>query len=301
MPIAFLHSPHTGNVLNPPGQSVLFINGVNTNAAETEKHAAFVSRALGGREVRFVHNKATLETCRRDHEQTMRTADFLVQHLLQEFNRHLTSGLPLNQIHVAIYAHSHGAVVTNLALQNPALAPYRSRIEVYSFGGATAISHSGIGRALNVVRTTDMTAELANSVFRQGVHNPHQMLKRVYEVMQERDVSQDEAIIVVAKQEAIDAYPHSQPGAQRLYNRRVQEYRSVARQYGYLFFPGNSYHHTHHPMGPNFFDRLAATAGSAFHHSVTEHTFQRAYGGAVTQVAGRMLELWSQDAMRVVV
>ncbi|MCE5319031.1 MAG: hypothetical protein LLG04_16925 [Parachlamydia sp.] len=154
------------------GYSFLFCNGIENTAEQAEQSAQLISEALGGRIVTLLHNSTTLSQFAQAHHDQESTRQHDVAQKITGFIRgqiqgHLDKKISKDQIKIYLFVHSHGAVLTELAL-NILGEDEKSRVVVFSYGGAKRLEKKVAGAVNNYLNKNDKVAPLGWNLTMSG-------------------------------------------------------------------------------------------------------------------------------------
>ncbi|MCP5492167.1 MAG: hypothetical protein H7A40_03895 [Chlamydiales bacterium] len=173
----------------PPGMSIIFINGLLNGVLDSAVTAADISTQLNEYRISSEHNPGIGEFA-------PKTAMRLVKKILVESKRceeSLSQKLSSNEcaqlvdkICIVIIAHSHGAVILDLAMKDKGLDSIRKSIRVVTAGGAALIPfpYHGYKSAENLINQYDVIPILAHNSFAEleklsSIENGHSTLKAI--------------------------------------------------------------------------------------------------------------------------
>ena len=173
-----------------PGKKVLFCNGIMNDQIAALESAKMLSSALGGRKVFVYHNSTGLRHYldAKNGELERQTTDVarsLAKHIhaFVLANQEENVGDPDNC--VALFVHSHGAVVAKKALEYLAelSKTAKDHVRVYAFGGATLIPNQLANEVHNYIFHEDIISDLGHAFEkdRATLYQTKKIAKRVKE------------------------------------------------------------------------------------------------------------------------
>ncbi|MDX8430250.1 MAG: hypothetical protein SNF33_00335 (plasmid) [Candidatus Algichlamydia australiensis] len=139
----------------PSANPIVFCNGIMNKPDEANASAESISNIFGGKRVIVKHNPTDFPSyldfrVREDEEARLsRELAILINQLVEDKD------------HLVLFAHSHGVVISDRALQQLS-RPVRRKIRVYTFGGASVIPKRLAGVAKNFVFKDDLIARVGN-------------------------------------------------------------------------------------------------------------------------------------------
>lgn len=156
--------PSVGS-LKIPGKTILFCNGIMNDEKAAEESAGLISEVFGGRQVFYYHNPTGLKDYFSFGPENIHEQVSLAAGLAREINSFINTDLEKGKLEpqrvcVALFVHSHGAVIAKSALE--VLSKFKSYIRVYAFGGAALIPNSLAQKVQNYMFDEDIIAEMGN-------------------------------------------------------------------------------------------------------------------------------------------
>ncbi len=144
---------------------MFFCNGIMNDAETAKKSARKISDIFEGREVGIFDNPTgtlgavkSRRSAKREQRKNVRLfADQIHNFILAQ----QTAGIKEDEIHVLLFAHSHGTVVTKAAL-NKLDKTDREKIDVYAFGGPKIIPRRLANVVQNYAFHEDKVADFGN-------------------------------------------------------------------------------------------------------------------------------------------
>lgn len=198
--------PYVGKPLDPPGTTLMFCNGIMNDLDNAKASASVISQAFGGRQVFVYHNPTTCsDYFETTEEKIMRQMD-LSTSLADKIHDFILSdrktGIKDHEICIILFAHSHGAIVTNRALAGISGLDqtHQNKIKVYAFGGAIMIPKSLASKVYNFVFNEDVIS-LAASVRPENMVSYH--VQRIFTIMKEKGVNRETAITLYAYEDLL--------------------------------------------------------------------------------------------------
>lgn len=170
-----------GSLPNTKGSSLIFCNGAETSRDTAEKSAVLVSQALHNQVVTCFYNPTRLKSDPLFEDpntlSVQELSKLLSEFLNEEIRLHLLSGCTRMAIRIALFLHSHSALIALHALDR-LNAEDRDTIEVYTFGAVTMIPNNRAKYVVNYVHEHDLIAEGSSLVEK----NPSLFhIKQIYE------------------------------------------------------------------------------------------------------------------------
>jgi hypothetical protein len=158
------------NMANRPGEAIIFVNGIYNSRGEAEEGARKISSTINNSRVGLFYNP-TANTKGTGNvavgaESNRSLSGALSALILQEIsiceqNAQSQTSQRVESIRILILAHSHGAILTRLALENPSIGPSNGKLEVAAFGGATLIPFGLAKKVQNFMNEKDFIPLLA--------------------------------------------------------------------------------------------------------------------------------------------
>lgn len=182
----------------PDSKSVILsCNGIQNSLEDAKKMGRSISEKFGGRQVYVFHNPTTLSQYW-DPKQRRIQEGKLAHALALNICR-----LQVEKKSLQIFAHSHGAVLVEKALDKIGKtkglgSKVADKVEVYAFGGATIIPNRLAKKVQNYVFEEDGIAELGNRTSLEV--RPKEEIEAISEIkelnklMRTEGLSRDEAI-----------------------------------------------------------------------------------------------------------
>lgn len=148
-------------------EAIIYVNGINNTRIEAENSALMISGAAQNtRIVVFYNPTLCLHSSFFVAGMESTLANRLVEVIQNERNAYLQYAreqvtIQSEAIHILILAHSHGAVLVELALRKPEIAHLLPNIEVAAFGGAKLLYNGLASKVNNFINEMDFVPLLA--------------------------------------------------------------------------------------------------------------------------------------------
>ena len=201
--------PAVGTQVNPPGIKIFSCNGVRTSKQKAIVHACMISYAFGGREVTVFHNPTSswdlISPSNSEAERQRNLAADLAVHIHNFITDQQEAGIDYNDIRILVFAHSHGAVVTESSLTTLEETD-REKVDVYTFGGATMIANNLANRVFNYVHKDDRIANIGNFF-----SNDNLMLITAKRILYKANENGENLLGAIYEQAKIDTFWKLQP------------------------------------------------------------------------------------------
>lgn len=158
------------NMGNRPGEAIVFVNGICNSRNEAEESAQIISSTINNSRVVLFYNptmntKGIYDISVGEESNRALSGELvtLIQQEIAQCDRAVQNQTAqrVERVRVLILAHSHGAILTRLALENSSLRQSNDNLEVAAFGGATLIPVSLARKVRNFINEKDFIPLLA--------------------------------------------------------------------------------------------------------------------------------------------
>ena len=161
-----------------PGMSIFFCNGINNGNEDACATATAISRKFNNKEVFAFFTKTNffdnvLFRSEKFKERSHIFAAFLAIHMTKCTEEH-----DVNH-RIILIAHSYGAVIANIALEQLKGSNVNRQIHVYTFGGAKMIPNSLAERVHNFMFDQDIIARWGNKIHEHTTYEHYQHLRKI--------------------------------------------------------------------------------------------------------------------------
>lgn len=197
-------------------QILLYCNGICANSegeewekSNLEQQKDLLISIFPNRKIVIYNNPTGLGEYYTNNEIQAQKIDDIAGQYCQKIRHYLKSSG--NQEHIPILAHSHGALITKLALQKLSFEE-RDKLDVYSFGGVVMIPKSLGHRVQNFVYKGDVVCRSGNDKFdsKEGI------LEKFIKVTERSQLNQIEITQALFDQFQEDWYREYQWGADKM-------------------------------------------------------------------------------------
>jgi len=192
--------PYVGKTEDIGGRTLLFCNGIMNDFDSARNGALLISNAFGGRKVFIFHNPTMLNNYfDRSFEEIVDQVDLgteLSKKIHTFITNHREEGIAESQICITLFAHSHGAFVTHMALIALNQAN-KDKLKVYTFGGAIVIPNRLAGIVHNYIFDEDLISDFGNLRAGEILYQ----VKQITKFMREKGITLEIAIVKQAYQD----------------------------------------------------------------------------------------------------
>lgn len=197
-------------------QILLYCNGICSNSegedwekSNLEQQKDLLISSFPNQKIVMYNNPTSLGEYYTNNEIQAQKVDDIAGQFCQKIRHYLKNSD--NQEHIPILAHSHGALITKLALQKLSFEE-REKVDVYSFGGVVMIPKSLGHSVQNFVYKGDVVSRNGNDKFdsKEGI------LEKFIKVTERSQLNQIEITQALFDQFTEDWYREYQWGADKI-------------------------------------------------------------------------------------
>lgn len=196
-------------------QTLLYCNGICANSegevwekSNLEEQKNLLISTFPNRKVVIYNNPTSLGEYYTNNEEQKQKIDNIVDQYCQTIRQHLNKG---NQKRISLLAHSHGALITKLALQKLDFEE-REKLDVYALGGVVMIPKSLGHSVRNFVFKGDIVCRSGNDKF----DSKDRILEKVIKVTERSQLNEIDLTQALFDQFQEDWYREHQWGSDKM-------------------------------------------------------------------------------------